>query len=97
MAITDQAKSADSPVQSKRRLAGVVTSILGLLATGAAAIGLISYLVTADVRGEIVAYLVLLLAFAGMGLVAGVQLLQGRGRAQQFLLVYWLGVVSRPR
>jgi len=88
----DTSKTAESLDRSKVRLAGSAASLLGLLGTAAAIIGLITYLTSAGARSEIVAYLLLLLAFAGMGLVGGVQLLRGRQSAQQFLLVYWLGV-----
>jgi len=92
MAMSDSSKMAELLDAPKARLAGSAASLLGLAATAGAAIGLIGYLTSAEARSEIVAYLLLLFAFAGMGLVAGVQLLRGRGGAQQFLLVYWLGV-----
>ena len=92
MAMNDSSKLTEPLDALKARLAGSATSVLGLVATAAAAIGLITYLTSAEARSEIVAYLLLLFVLAGMGLVGGVQLLRGRAGAQQFLLVYWLGV-----
>ena len=93
MAMNASSNSTEPLDKSKARLAGLAAGGLAFLAMAGAAIGLITYLSTAEARPEITAYLVLLLAFSGMGLIAGAQLLRGRAGAQQFLLVYWLGVV----
>ncbi|HUT01031.1 MAG TPA: hypothetical protein VM031_01150, partial [Phycisphaerae bacterium] len=86
-------KALDTLDETKVRLAGSAASLLALLGTAAAVIGLIAHLTGADVRSDVVLYLLLLTAFAGAGVIAGIQLLRGRQSAQQFLLVYWLCVM----
>ena len=85
-------KTAETLVESKARLAGSVAAVLALVAMALTAIGLIAHLSSAA-RWDTTGYLFLLTALFGIGVVAGVQLLRGGENAQQFLLVYWIGIV----
>jgi len=92
--MNDTAKSAGALDAGKARVAAAAATLLSLAATVAAVIGLIICLTGAEGYSlSAVAYLVLLVAFAALGLIGGVQLLRGQEGAQQMLLVYWLAVL----
>ena len=92
--MNDTAKSAGALDAGKARVAAAAATLLALAATIAAVIGLIICLTGPEGYSlSAVAYLVLLVAFAALGLIGGVQLLRGQEGAQQMLLVYWLAVL----
>jgi hypothetical protein len=92
MAMKSVTKTEQSPEQSKVRLAGAAATLLALAGTAGSVFWLIWHLSGSETRSETVAYLLFLTAFAGLGLLAGLQLLRGKLAVQQALLVYWLGV-----
>ncbi len=92
MAMNDE-RTHNEPLDPARTrtAAGVATALAALAAVGTV-FALIAYLTGAEARFEIVAWLIMLLIFCGVGALGGIQLLRGSRGAQQFLLVYWLGV-----
>ena len=93
MAIDKTSQYVESLHPAKARLAGAVALACGLAATAVMGFWLIRQAGRPDAQAEMIVATSLLLALAGIGMLAGLALLLGQQvGVQQLLLVYWLTV-----
>jgi len=93
MAIDNTSQYKESLQPAKARLAGAVATVCGLAATAAMVFLLVRQTANPETRADIIVSTSMMLALAGIGMLAGLGLLLGRKVGiQQFLLIYWLTV-----